>query len=108
MAGRNNLQNDELTFKIASSEDIWLHIKNAHGSHVIIFTDTAGKRPHTEAKGKAREAVPEEVLLFAVKLAAAGAVGAEVDYTERKNVRRQRGGYPGMVTYTDYKTIRTD
>ncbi len=96
--GKNSRQNDELTFKTARANDIWLHVKNYHGSHVIIITE-----------GKS---VPRDVLLYAAERAVLysevkNSDKVEVDYTERRNVRRQ-GKFPGMVNYTDYKTIVVD
>ena len=96
--GKNSKQNDELTFKTARSNDIWLHVKNYHGSHVVIITE-----------GKS---VPMDVLFYAAQQAVfysevKNSDKVEVDYTERRNVRRQ-GKFPGMVNYTDYKTIVVD
>lgn len=92
LAGRNNLQNDELTFRVASSSDVWLHLKNRHGAHVVIL-----------AEGKS---VPESVIGTAAEIAAASAgATAEVDYTLRRFVKRRPGGHPGQVIYTDYKTV---
>lgn len=92
LAGKNNLQNDELTFRTAGSGDIWLHVKNRHGAHVVILT--GGKN------------VPDEVLKTAGEIAAAAAGAAvEVDYTERRHVKRRPGGHPGQVIYTDFKTM---
>lgn len=91
LRGRNNLQNDELTFKIASSSDIWLHVKKGHSAHVVILTE-----------GKA---VPDDVIVTAAEIAASDYSSAvEVDYTERRNVKRQPNGHPGQVIYVNYKT----
>ncbi len=91
LKGKNNLQNDELTFRIASSSDVWLHLKNAHGSHVIVLTE--GKQ------------VPDDVIKVAAEIANGKDASAEVDYTERRNVKRQPNGHPGQVIYVNYKTI---
>ena len=91
LAGKNNLQNDELTFRVASSSDLWLHLKNRHGAHVVVL-----------AEGKT---VPEEVIKVAAEIAAASAgANAEVDYTLRRYVKRRPSGHPGQVIYTDFKT----
>lgn len=91
LAGKNNLQNDELTFRVASSSDLWLHLKNRHGAHVVVLTE-----------GKT---VPEEVIKVAAEIAAASAgANAEVDYTLRRYVKRRPSGHPGQVIYTDFKT----
>ena len=90
--GKNNLQNDELTFSLASSNDIWLHLKNEHGAHTIIITD-----------GKP---VPDKVLKIAAEITASTkSASAEVDYTARKNVKRKPNGHPGQVIYVNYKTV---
>lgn len=94
LVGKNNIQNDKLTFKIANKNDTWLHTKDVHGSHVIIKSQN----------------VSENVLLSAAKLAAEhsqskGNGKTSVDYTLVKNVKKIPGAKPGMVIYTDYKTI---
>ena len=90
--GKNNLQNDELTFSLASSNDMWLHLKNEHGAHTIIITD-----------GKP---VPDKVLKIAAEITASTkSASAEVDYTARKNVKRKPNGHPGQVIYVNYKTV---
>ena len=90
--GKNNLQNDELTFKIASSNDMWLHLKNDHGAHTIIIT-------------QGRE-IPDNVMKVASEITASTKqASADVDYTLRRYVKRQPNGHPGQVIYENYKTI---
>lgn len=94
LVGRNNVQNDRLTFKIARKTDTWLHTKNIHGSHVIIRSND----------------VPDDVLFYAAQIAAKHSQAknssrVEVDYTLVKYVHKESGSKPGMVVYTDYKTI---
>lgn len=94
LVGRNNLQNDKLTFKIARKTDTWLHTKNIHGSHVIIRSNE----------------ISDEVLLYAAKLAAKHSKAKsqnriEVDYTLVKYVHKESGSKPGMVVYTNYNSI---
>lgn len=90
--GKNNIQNDELTFKVASSNDIWLHLKNEHGSHTIIVTEGL--------------TVPDKVLKIAGEITASTKqASCEVDYTERRNVKRKPDGHPGQVIYVNYKTM---
>lgn len=94
LVGRNNVQNDKLTFKIAKKTDMWLHTKKIHGSHVIIKSDN----------------VSDDVLLYAAKLAVMHSAGknsskVEVDYTQVKFVHKEVGAKPGMVVYTDYHTV---
>lgn len=88
--GKNNTQNEELTFKRASGNDLWLHAKNIPGSHVIIKTDGRD--------------VTDEALDLAARLAAYYSKGrqqtkVEVDYTPRKNLKKVPGGAPGFVIY---------
>lgn len=92
LCGRNNMQNDELTFKIASSSDMWLHLKGGHGKHTVILT-------------RGRE-IPDNVLKIAGEITAASkSAPCEVDYTLRRNVKRQPNGHPGQVIYVNYKTM---
>ena len=93
--GRNNIQNDELT-KRARSTDLWFHTQKIHGSHVILRCEN----------GQADEAA----VLAAASLAAWYSQGREagrvpVDYTRVKFVKKPAGAKPGMVIYTDYKTL---
>ena len=96
LIGKNNFQNDKLTFKIAAPNDIWLHTKEITGSHVIIRCN--GIFPN------------EETLLFAAKLAvkfskAAGSSKVPVDYTFCKFVKKPSGAKPGFVIFTNQKTL---
>ncbi len=96
LVGRNNLQNDKLTTKIASKNDLWFHTKNIHGSHVILVTE--GREPD------------DDTLLYAANLAArfskAGSSNqVPVDYTPVKFVKKPNGAKPGMVIYQTNKTI---
>lgn len=96
LVGRNNRQNDELTFKRANKNDIWLHTKDIHGSHTILVT--AGKEPSDEA------------IIEAAEYAAYHSKGREgssvpVDYTKVRYVSKPTGAKPGMVTYVNNKTV---
>ena len=96
LVGRNNIQNEELTFKTAFRSDYWFHVKNFHGSHVILRC--YGLEP------------PDEVMMQAARAAAEhskakGSGNVAVDYTRVKNVKKQPGGFPGRVTYTEYSTL---
>lgn len=90
LVGRNNLQNDELTFRTATRGDLWFHVKGAPGSHVILFA--GGEEP------------PAEDYTFAATLAAvhSGVTGdaVAVDYTRVRNVKKPPGAKPGYVTYS--------
>ena len=94
--GKNNMQNDYLTLKFASSQDIWLHTKDIPGSHVLIKTEGRD--------------VDDNTLEEAANLAAFFSKGrmsskVPVDYTRRKNVKKPGGAKPGMVVYDNYFTM---
>lgn len=95
LIGRNNKQNDELV-RTSSKEDLWFHAHEMPGAHVVVKTE--GKE------------VPQEVVEYAASLAAGYSKGknsgkVSVDYTFIKYVRKPKGFKPGMVIYTNYKTI---
>ncbi|MDR2005657.1 MAG: NFACT family protein [Acidaminococcales bacterium] len=95
--GKNNRQNDLLTFKIARAGDIWLHAKNIPGSHVIL-----------QCGGKAAD---DDDLAAAAHLAAwfskaRASSGVPVDYVARRHVRKPAGGKPGFVLYENQKTLQ--
>ena len=94
--GRNNRQNDELTFKLARKDDIWLHAQKVHGSHVII--SCGGTKP------------PDDTITQAAQLAAhyaetTGGQNIPVDVTPVKQVKKISGAKPGMVIYHTYNTV---
>ena len=95
LIGKNNLQNDYLTFKIASKSDYWFHVKGVPGSHVILLCD--GSEP-TEAD------LTEAAVLAAKNSKASEGDRADVDYTRVKNVKKPSGARPGYVIYETYKT----
>ena len=93
LVGRNNIQNDRLTFKTAEKHDIWFHVKDIPGSHVIMVTegDDPSEQDYTEAA---------EIAAYFSK--ATGDLVA-VDYTAVKNVKKPQGAKPGFVIYkTNY------
>jgi len=96
--GKNNIQNDYLTLKFADKHDIWFHVKNYPGSHVVV-----------SANG---EVVPDSTLTEAAVLAAtnskANGKQIAVDYAEVRYVKKPSGAKPGMVIYTNYKTAYVD
>mgnify|MGYP000846741674 FL=1 len=94
--GKNNRQNDRLTLKTAHKEDIWLHVQKMPGSHVII------KKENREIPDSTLE---EAAILAAYYSKARNSNNVSVDYTSKKNVRKQSGSKPGMVIYDNYKTI---
>ena len=92
--GKNNYQNEEVSFKIASGNDWWFHAKGIPGSHVVV-------------KGEGRE-LPDRVYEEAAALAAYYSKGrdqgrVEIDYTQKKNLHKVAGAAPGFVIYhTNY------
>ena len=94
--GRNNLQNDKLTLKEAYRGDTWLHTQKIHGSHVII--STMGEEPDPET-------LEDAACIAAYYSKGRGGSKVPVDYTKVKYVKKPSGAKPGMVIYTDYKTV---
>lgn len=95
--GKNNYQNDELTFKFATGNDWWFHAKNMPGSHVIV------KTPGEEPPIKTFE---EAASLAAYFSKGKGADKVEIDYTQKKNVKKPNGSKPGFVIYyTNYSLM---
>lgn len=96
LVGRNNLQNDKLTLKTADGNDMWLHTQNIAGSHVIIRAD--GKE------------IPDNTIVEAATLAAfcskaRSGTKIPVDYTKARFVKKPGGAKPGMVIFTNNRTI---
>ncbi len=95
--GKNNYQNDELTFKEANGGDWWFHAKGIPGSHVIVKTE--GKE------------LPDRTFEEAARLAAHYSKGSEngkveIDYVKRKEVKKPSGAKPGFVVYyTNYSMM---
>jgi predicted ribosome quality control (RQC) complex YloA/Tae2 family protein len=94
--GRSARENDLVTFKMARSEDVWLHAQGYHGAHVVV-------------RAEGRE-VPFDTIRFAAELAAGHSEAAQgdnvpVDYALRKDVWRRKGMPPGAVHYTRQKTV---
>ena len=95
--GKNNLQNDQLTFQFAAGDDWWFHAKGAPGSHVIV--KTGGNE------------LPDRTFEEAGKLAAyysknRGSDKVEIDYVEKKHVKKPNGAKPGFVVYyTNYSLV---
>jgi fibronectin-binding protein A len=96
LVGRNNLQNDELTFKMAKKDELWFHAKNIPGSHVVI---TGNLQPSDEVKTDAAE-----LAAYFSKARLSNLV--QVDMIEVKRLNKPTGGKPGFVTYTGQKTLR--
>lgn len=97
LVGKNNKENDYLTLKLAHSQDLWLHVKDIPGSHVVIRTNNNNN-------------IPEQTLVEAAHLAAyyskAKSSGqVPIDYTRKKYVKKPNGAKPGMVIYQEQKTL---
>ena len=94
--GRNNRQNDELTFRLARKDDIWCHASKVHGSHVIISCGGATPPDNT---------VTQAAQLAAYYAETGGGQNIPVDVTPVKQVKKLPGGKPGMVIYHTYRTV---
>ncbi|MBS7340929.1 MAG: NFACT family protein [Suilimivivens sp.] len=95
--GKNNYQNDELTFQLASGNDWWFHAKGIPGSHVVVKTE-GNELPDSTFEDAAR--------LAAFYSKGRGQDKVEIDYTEKRNVKKPAGGKPGFVIYhTNYSMM---
>jgi predicted ribosome quality control (RQC) complex YloA/Tae2 family protein len=98
--GRTPLENAELTFRVARPDDLWFHVQNQPGAHVILQRDD-------------REAPPDEDVLAAAALAALHSKAktspkVTVDYTQRKHVRKRPSAAPGLVFYTHPRSVHVE
>ena len=96
LVGRNNIQNDKLTFKTGRKGDIWLHAQKCPGSHVLLLAD-GGE-------------VPDDAIVEAAEIAAYYSSAREgtvvtVDYTDVKNIKKPNGAKPGFVVYYTYYSV---
>ena len=96
--GRNNKENDYLTLKFANKNDIWFHTKDFHGSHVILKIDSNLPYPNDDIFVKA-------AMLAAKHSKASNSSNVPVDYCEVKFVKKPSGSKPGMVIYSNNKTL---
>ena len=101
LCGRNNKQNDRLTLREAKNYDLWLHVHNMPGSHVIVQSQ-GGDIPN--------RTIEEACIIAAYNSKARDSAQVPVDYTLVKNVKKPNGAKPGMVIFTDYQTayVRPD
>ena len=96
--GRSPKDNERVTFTVGAPNDLWFHARGIPGAHVILKL--------RDGRARASDAqIAAAAALAAGQSRAAEAGKVEVDYTERKHVRRQGGGRPGLVWYTDFKTV---
>lgn len=95
--GKNSKQNDYITLKLARKDDLWFHVKDLPGSHVILKADKINQ---------------EDIIVASYLAATNSSVASEnkvdVDYTEKKNVNKAKGAKEGMVYYENFKTITVD
>jgi len=97
LVGKNNKQNDNLTCKLAKKNDLWFHTKDIHGSHVVLRLDK---------NKKATDSIIYKCATIAAYYSKAKlSQNVPVDYTFIKYVRKPNGAKPGMVIYTDNKTL---
>ncbi len=97
LVGRNNHQNDYLTQKIANRDDIWFHVKELAGSHVILRNHTGKEIPTNTLK--------EAACIAAYYSKGRMSTNVSIDYTQVKNVKKPKGAKPGLVYYENYQTI---
>ena len=96
LVGRNNKENDILTFKTAGNKDLWLHTKDIPGSHVIVQSGGAELD---------EEAVWEAAAIAAYHSKARTSENVPVDYVQIKYVKKPAGAKPGMVIFTNNRTV---
>lgn len=96
IAGRNNRENDYITFRAAGKNDLWFHTKDIPGSHVILFTK------NSEADDKS---IYEAACIAAFHSKGRNSENVPVDYTKVRYVKKPNGAKPGMVIFTDNKTL---
>ena len=92
--GKNNKQNDYLTFKIAARDHVWLHTKDIPGSHVVIHDTNPDE-----------QTIEEAAILSAYFSKARGSSSVPVDFTEIRHVKKPNGSKPGFVIYFEQKTL---
>jgi len=95
--GKNSKQNDYITLKLANRDDLWFHVKDVPGSHVILRSDN----------------IDDKDIIIAAYLAAINSSindeeKIDIDYTQKKNVNKAKGAKPGMVYYENFNTITID
>lgn len=96
LVGRNNIQNDKLTFKMGRKGDIWLHAQKCPGSHVLLLAE-GGEVPD--------DAIVEAAQLAAYYSSAKDGTVVTVDYTDVKNIKKPNGAKPGFVIYYTYYSV---
>lgn len=96
LVGRNNIQNDKLTFKVGRKGDMWLHAQKCPGSHVLLLSG-GGEIPD--------DAIVEAAEIAAYYSSAKDGTVVTVDYTDVKNIKKPNGAKPGFVVYYTYYSV---
>ena len=96
LVGKNNQENDYLTLKVAKEDDIWFHVKDIQGSHVILVVNQ---------KHPSQETINQVAAISAYYSKAKQSSNVPVDYTLAKYVKKPSKAKPGMVTYINYQTV---
>lgn len=96
LIGKNNMQNDYITTHLASKNDVWFHVKDFPGSHVVVFCD---------GKELSDATIIKAATIAAKNSKACNSSNVAVDYTPIKFVKKPTGAKPGMVTYSSNKTV---
>lgn len=96
--GRSPRENVEVTFSIARPDDLWFHARNVPGAHVVLTTN--------DRSAPSDDEITTAAAIAAYHSKARASANVDVDYTRRKFVRKQKNAGPGMVWYTDFKTVR--
>ncbi|MEE1504662.1 MAG: NFACT RNA binding domain-containing protein [Acutalibacteraceae bacterium] len=96
LVGRNNIQNDKLTFKVGRKGDMWLHAQKCPGSHVLLLSEGSE--------------IPDDAIVEAAEIAAFYSSAKDgtivtVDYTDVKNIKKPNGAKPGFVVYYTYYSV---
>lgn len=99
LVGKNNQENDYLTLKVAKENDIWFHVKDIQGSHVILVVNQ---------KEPSQEIINQVAVIAAQYSKAKQSSNVPVDYTLAKYVKKPSKAKPGMVTYTNYQTVNVN
>jgi predicted ribosome quality control (RQC) complex YloA/Tae2 family protein len=96
MVGKNNLQNETVTFRIGKKNDLWFHVKDLPGSHVVLMLGN---------ENASDQEIKEAALLAAYYSKGRQSSNVPVDYTQCRHVKKQRAARPGMVIYEQHQTI---
>ena len=110
LVGRNNVENDYLTLKYANKSDIWFHVKDFHGSHTILKFLNSYNSSSYDKNSNLLDIIPEDIILKTAKIVAEhskakNSSNVPVDFCEVRYVKKPSGSKPGMVIYTNYRTV---